>query len=389
LELLEGALVHDSSFALAHYLAGDLLWYIDRQRHSDEHMLRAYALVERLPPREQLIVKARFQQLVRDEPDSAIVYWKLLVSSYPDEPLAYEGLRWAYRALGRIDEMADASERGARYDGAQRLNSLWDRSTERIEAGDSAGAVRFANYEIEATKGTPVARTQFMWQLRHGLPPGRGLAEKLDTYDQHIAALIRHDFAAARQKLDTLRSASLQFYPRALLAHARFEWEFARSDTARPLLNEAVTWIENADLSPPAYARLAERAAEVAVQMDDRAALARLRALIDRHDRGRGLRSYRIARHTLNTADAIAEGDYGKALELSLRDDLELYYSRSIATALLLRARAFEGAGRHAEARHLYQRLARQDGITDLDIEVRALIAHLAARRLSAAPGRS
>ena len=383
LELLEGALVHDSSFALAHYLAGDLLWYIDKQRHSDEHMLRAYALVERLPPREQLIVRARYQQLVRDEPDSAIVYWKLLVSSYPDEPLAYEGLRWAYRALGRIPEMAEASERGAQYDGAQRLNSLWDRSTERIEAGDSAGAIRSANFEYQVGKGTPVARTQFLWQLRRGLPPGHGLAD-LGAADAQYMHLLQREFDAARGKLDTLRSASLQFYPRALLAQARMEWEFTRADTARAMLGELLTWIETADLSPPAYARLSEKVAETAAVMGDLESLARVRALIERQDRGRKLRSYRIAWHTLETAEAFARGDYQAAAAYSLRDDLQMYYARSIATALLLRAEALDRAGRTTEANELYQRLVRQQHMVDLDIETRALVASIAQHRLTA-----
>lgn len=384
LELLEGALVHDSAFALAHYLAGDLLWYIDKQRHSDEHMLKAHALVDRLPPREQLIVKARYQQLVRDEPDSALVYWNLLVNSYPDEPLAYEGLRWAYRALGRIPEMADASERGARYDAAQRLNHLWDRATERIEAGDSAGAIRFSSYELVPRAGTPVERTKFLWQLRHNLPPGRGLSEKLSPYDAHIAAVLNHDFATATIQLDSLRHASLQFYPRALLAQARMEWEFARSARARELLAEVIAWIENADISPPAYARLCERAAEVAAQMRDAGAIARLRILIDEQDRGRGLRSYRIASHTIAAADAFARADYAGAVRASERDRLELYYARSIATALLLRADALQQAGRRDEAQRLYQRLARQQGFSDLDIETRALIAHIAGSKLPA-----
>ena len=382
LELLEGALVHDSSFALAHYLAGDLLWYIDKQRHSDEHMLRAYALVDRLPPREQLIVKARYQQLVRDEPDSALVYWKLLVSSYPDEPLAYEGMRWAYRALGNIPEMAEASQRGAQYDGAQRLNHLWDRSTERIEAGDSAGAVRFADYEYEVGKGTPVARTQFLWQLRRGLPPGQGLQE-LGASDAQYAHLLEHRFDLARTKLDSLRSASLQYYPRALLAQSRMEWEFMRSDSSRQMLTEVVEWIDNADLSPPAYARLSERAAELAAQMGDQQAIARLRSIIDRQDGGRGLRSYRIARHTINAAAAFAQGDFQRAAQLSARDHLEMYYARSIVTALFLRAEALDRAGRRTEANQLYQRIARQEDLTDLDIETRALFAHIARRKLS------
>ena len=388
LELLEGALVLDSTFALAHYLAGDLLWYIDKQRHSDEHMERAFTLAHRLPPREQLIVKARYQQLVRDEPDSALVYWNLLVNSYPDEPLGYEGLRWAYRALGRIPEMAAASERGAQYDGTQRLNHLWDRAVERIEAGDSAGAMKFASYETDVPRNTPRQRTQFLWQLRYDLPPGAGLTEPLSAADAQVAQLITHRFQDARISLDSLRDASLQFYPRALLAQARAEWEFTRADTAQQLLDEVVGWIESADLSAPAYARLVERGAELAAQLGDRAALDRLSAVIDRQDRGRALRSYRIARYTLQTADAYIRGDYAAAVRASSQDRLELFYARSIATVLLLRADALARSGRVREARELFQQIAAQDGFTDLDVETRALIADIAAHKLTSLAAR-
>jgi len=56
----EAAVAHDSTFALAHYVLGDLLWYIDRERHAEEHLRRAFALSARLPLRERLLVQARY-----------------------------------------------------------------------------------------------------------------------------------------------------------------------------------------------------------------------------------------------------------------------------------------------------------------------------------------
>ncbi|HEX6134257.1 MAG TPA: BTAD domain-containing putative transcriptional regulator [Longimicrobiales bacterium] len=378
LELLEAALVHDSSFALAHYLAGDLLWYIDKQRHSDEHMERAVQLAERLPPREQLIVRARYQQLVRDEPDSALVYWKLLADSYPDEPLAYEGLRWAYRALGRTREMAEASARGARYDGAQRRNAYYDRLTLSLQSGDSAGAME-ASLHLENPQGGLL-----LWLLgRNRLPPP-ALLRSVPPNSRHAALLIAHRFDEAAVQLDSMRSASLQWYPRALLAQARMEWAFAPSARARACLARVLTWIENADLSPPAYARLAERTAELAARMNDRDALRRLRNLIDQQDRGRDLRSYRIARSTLDAADAFMRGDFATAAQASIQYRDSMFYARSNATVLLLHADALAAGGRRADARRILQQLAEQRVSPDGDMEILPLIAHIAAARLAA-----
>lgn len=375
LEFLEAALVLDSTFALAHYLAGDLLWYIDKQRHSDEHMMRALALADRLPPREHLIVKARYQQLVRDEPDSALVYWKLLMDSYPDEPLGYEGMRWAYRALAHTTQMAAASERAYRYDPTQRRTYFYDRMMERLQAGDSVGAMTAAPQVNETAPG----QVLLYWHVFNGRkPPLSGL----NSVDRHYALLMHHRLDDAALSLDTLRSASLQFYPRALLAQARMEAEFGREVQARERLAEVVGWIEQADLSPPAYARLCERAAELAAHLKDYSVLQRLHAIINRHDRGRSLRSYQLARATLSAAEAFARGNYRRAIAETEKTSTDMFYARSVATVLLLRADALARAGDLNAARRIYQRLAQSLTLKDGDIEARALIADIARIRL-------
>ncbi len=385
LGLLEAALVHDSTFALAHYLAGDLLWYIDKQRHSDEHMQRALELADRLPPREQLIVKARYQQLVRDEPDSALVYWKLLVDSYPDEPLAYEGMRWVYRALGRTREMAAASERGFRQDATQWRNYYMDRAAERMEANDTAGAL-LANRRLVESESEAVARTRFVWQITHNQIPALSLATWLSPNDMQMIHLLSHRFDAAAVMMDSMRNSSMQYYPRALLAQGRMESEFGRTQVARERLAEAVAWIENADLSPPAYARLAERAAEFAVQLEDRDALRRLLAVIGRHDRGRGLRSYQLARHTIQAAEALLDRDYAAALVSSNRGYSDMFFARSVASVLLLRAQVLAANGQSDDARRIYHQLADQQVVPDGDLETRVFVAHIAAARLARLP---
>ena len=70
--LLEAALEHDSLFALGHLLVGDLLWYADHQQHAEAHLTTAHTLSGLLPPRERLLVRARYEQLVRDRLDSAL-----------------------------------------------------------------------------------------------------------------------------------------------------------------------------------------------------------------------------------------------------------------------------------------------------------------------------
>ncbi len=117
--LLEGALAHDSLFALAHYLLGDMLWYVDRQQESEHHLARALALSDRLPPRERLVVRARFEQVAMDRLDSSLVYWHRAQAAHPEDALGYEGSTWTLRAMGRFAEAAAAADTALRLDRLQ------------------------------------------------------------------------------------------------------------------------------------------------------------------------------------------------------------------------------------------------------------------------------
>ena len=109
----EAALEQDSAFAMAHYLVGDLDWFVDHQRDCEVQLSDALALRDRLPLRERLQLEARYQQVVADQPDSALVLWERLHAAFPDDGQAFEGMAWTYRALGRFREAAAAAELGA------------------------------------------------------------------------------------------------------------------------------------------------------------------------------------------------------------------------------------------------------------------------------------
>lgn len=383
LEFVEAALVHDSSFALAHYLAADLLWYLDQQRHSDEHIQHAMAMLDRLPPRERLIVQARYQQLVRDEPDSALVYWKLLADSYPDEALAFEGMRWVYRALARTREMAGASRRGYELDPGLRVSYLSDRIEYALARRDSADLFA-ATREILPTLPGVLPRIRYLWAISNGRTPSAGLGDSVSGLDAQYVNLLHHRWNKAAQHMIELREAPLQYFPRALLAQARMEAELnPGSERANALLYAVSGWIENADISPPAYARLCERAAEAAVRLNDRPALERLRIIIDKHDQGRNLRSYAYARLTIDAAAAYLAGDYVRAAALAERAQGAVFYARSVATVALLHADAVARAYGFDRARPLYNRIIATDQIRDGDLETHALIRHLAQYRLA------
>jgi DNA-binding SARP family transcriptional activator len=370
----EAALVHDSTFALAHYLVGDLLWYIDEQRHSDEHIQRAYDLSASLPPRERLIVRARYEQLIRDEPDSAIAYWRLLAASYPDEPLAYEGLRWAYRALGQWELMAEASDSALKRDSTWLRFHFEDRLTMLLQARDSAGALalaaRYAD-RIPHALGTATMSQAFSVQNWAVADSMASIGYGAGAYTRHLIAAHRGDLDAARRYVHQVRrSGALQERLRVYILQARLELEPGGSpDSARALLRRTLTETVAADLSPPAWARLMERIADGAARARDTATIAAARAFLVERDGGRALRSYTAALQAIDAYAAFARGDYARAAELAGRTAPTRYYGRSIATLLALEADALAALGR-MEAADSVGALIRSDTLRDTDGEI-------------------
>lgn len=382
-ELAEAALVHDSLFALAHYLAADQLWFIDRQRRSDEHMTRAYQLSTRLPPRERLIVRARYEQLVRDRPDSALAYWKVLARSYPDEALAYEGMRWVYRALGERDSMVTAAENAYERDPALREAYTRDKTVVLLMGRDST-----AGFDFAARAGL-LKLAQMTWAIaREEWPTALAQLAPNEHGMRHFLLLAMGRVAEARNELNQVRLQDLvQYPPRALLLQARVEVAVPEMRVnARRLTEEAQRWLEAADLSPPAYARLAERIADVAARNGDIATIQRLRRFIHSQDNGRELRSYRMALASIAAAEAFARGDMVVAADLAARARPGMFYGRSVGTVMMLEADARAAAGQRALADSLYREIINGDFV-DGDHETLAILRRFARVALARPSG--
>lgn len=391
----EAALVHDSLFALAHYLLADALWYLDRNRHGEEHMRRAYELRDGLTPRERMAVQARYAHLVEDRPDSAVVHWRLLARAYPDEGLAYEGLRWAHRALGEWEEMAAAAEAGYLRDGTLLPLYVEDRIGVAVAGGDTTTAFALAR-EYEDRVSWPAGReARYQWAFVAGdWDRALDLLDPDDAYRRQVVHLAAGRVPDGRRELEALRrSPWMQALPRALLLQARAElWDGSPAGRTRAaaLGREALGWTENADLSAPAYGRLAERIADVAARSGDAATLDEVRQFLLRLDGGRGLPSYRRALGTVEAARAWLRGDAAAAVRLAVRARDGIGYGRSVATLVLLEADARTASGDREGGAALYRLVAdfprglAPGSFPDADPETRAVLAGEARRALAA-----
>ncbi len=103
--LLEGALAHDSLFALAHYLLGDMLWYVDRQQESERHLARALALSDRLH-------RARGSWFARAMSRWRWIAWTVHSSTGTGPKRRIQKMHWATRgAPGRCVQWAASPKR--------------------------------------------------------------------------------------------------------------------------------------------------------------------------------------------------------------------------------------------------------------------------------------
>ena len=371
LSLGEAALAQDSVFPLAHYLVGDLLWFMDQQEHSDAHMARANALAARVPLRERLLIRARYEQLVQDRPDSALVYWQLLRASYPDEPLAYEGMAWTLRALGDYAAAAAAADTALQLDPSAVTPNVNNRLYALMSLGDTAGALGFVS-RLGPGSESPQAEARYLAALQRKDWPG-ALA-LIDTasqgpgrlYRAHIALLAMGRLDDARTVLDSLaagESARAQLYPRGLILQGIAEAEAGRLRRAATLAQQAQEWLDRADLSPPAIVEGARR-------------------LVDARDAGRSLRSYRLAGLLIEACSALLARDPRRALELIVEARSQNYFARSASTGALVEAQARAETGDRAGAARLYAAVS-SHALPDTDFEAWPVLGVLAARRLT------
>jgi DNA-binding SARP family transcriptional activator len=369
--LLEVALAHDSLFVLAHYLLGDLLWYVDQQSHSDVHLNAALRLSNRLPPRERLIVRARHEQLVRDRLDSALAYWQQLRASYPDEPLVYDGLIWIYIALVRPADIAAAAQT------AQLLNPTSPfyvrmRYVSALEMGDTAGALRIArsargvmpnaevNVRLEmADRGEWDGGLRLIDSAYPPLPDGRPNVTAAPDRQLLLLGLGRLD-EAWREMETVVETNAAQGPHRAMLFQAHAEiGSRGPTDRAKMLVRRAFALTAGSDLYPPAIARLTELAVTAAARLGDTATVSAARRLILSRDAGRNLHSYRVALLTIDASAAFARGDMRLAADLAARSRREVFHGRAFGDVALLEGDARRALGDRAGARSVYQDASR------------------------------
>jgi len=393
--LLRSALVQDDSFALAHYLLGDLLWYVDHQTESEQHLARALQLGDRLPPRERLIVRARYEQLVRDLPDSALSYWRLLRADHPDEPLAYEGIVWADLDLGHPGEAAVAAAAAVRLDSAsapQLRNELYA----LLALRDTSAVLRFGRSLVDRQPELAIEARLDVLMLARRWSAGLALIDSLRadgadptalSWQRHALLLALGRVGEGAEEMEAVVAAGWrQAPPRALLLQARVG--LARGDPGALSVRrtrQSLDWLEGADLSAPAVARIAERVADAAARARDTVTIRRARRLVVDRDAGRGLRSFGLALLVIDASDAFARGRYAAAARLARDARQNMFFGRSLNTLALLEADARRAAGQGERADSLYLAIAAGDIVDgDLDtwvaLQPLAVMAHDAMR---------
>jgi DNA-binding SARP family transcriptional activator len=390
----ERAVTHDSGFVLAHYFLGDLLWFLDEQTHSEAHLQKAYELISTVPRREQLVIRARYEQLVRDRPDSALAYWQLLHDASPGELLAYEGRAWALRALGRHEEAAASADTAMTLDPGAVLPNVTNAMYSWLAVGDTAGALaiaqrvadRFPEALIEARYFAALFRNAddaMPWAERTPLAAAR-------HWRRHLAQISRGDLRNARVTLDSVMMGShAQQPPNALINQgwAELALQGDRAAAAR-FAREALAWTRRRDLSPPAIGRLTERIADLAARAGDEATVRATIALVHERDRGRSLPTYELTLRALNGALAFARGDYADAARRTEVARHGIYFSRSLATLVQLEADAWRAAGNRERGDSL-ARLVTTHRVVDGHFEAWAMLHAVAHLRDSALTVRS
>jgi len=387
----ERAVTHDSAFVLAHYFLGDLLWFIDEQTHSEAHLRKAYELMATVPRREQLVIRARYEQLANDRPDSALVYWQLLHDASPGDVLAYEGRTWALRALGRHEEAAASADTAMDLDPGAILPNTNNAMYSWFSVGDTTSALavgrrvgtRFPEALIEANYYTALYRDPTV---------ARQWAESTSQVEsrhwrRHLADVAMGNIAAARMSLDSvIADDRVQFPPNAILNQGWMELalggESARA-SASQYARAALEWTRRRDLSPPAIGRLAERIADLAARAHDEATVRATMALVRERDRGRRLRTYMLAQRTMDAALAYARGQYADAARIANDARHGVYFSRSLSTIAQLEADALRASGQQSAGDSI-ARLVSTHQIVDGHFEVWLVLQSLTKRRDSA-----
>ena len=385
-EPAERAVSHDSTFVLAHYFLGDLLWFIDEQTHSEAHLEKAFALRGTVPSREQLVIRARYEQLARDRPDSALAYWQLLADASPGDLLAYEGRTWALRALGRHEEAAAAADTAMSLDRTALLPHVTNAMYSWLSVGDTVSAVELSD---RVAPRYPQARVEARFYAALYRNPVEALAWADSTvadanrhWRRHLAQVAAGDVVGARATLDSiLKDDMVQMPPNALVHQGLLELiKGGGAARAAELARRTLEWTRRRDISPPAVGRLSERIADLAARAGDEATVRATIALVHERDRGRSLPTYVLALKTLYAALAYVRGDFDDAARRAEEARHGVYFTRSLATIVLLEADARRAANQTARGDSL-ARLVVTHQIVDGHFEAWAILRSLALMR--------
>lgn len=188
-----------------------------------------------------------------------------------------------------------------------------------------------------------------------------------------------------RELAGVRRFPSRQNLPQALLLQARATLDAGGSQArASELAREALDWLTAADLSPPAFSRLAERVADVGARAGDAALVDGARRLLEEKDRGRGLPSYERALVTIRACAAFERGNMISAARLANSARPGMFYGRSIGTIIMLEADALASLGESMRADSLYREVLTPNSFPDGDLETLRLLRRSAARACGA-----
>ncbi|HMC56785.1 MAG TPA: hypothetical protein VKH19_16525 [Gemmatimonadaceae bacterium] len=382
----ERAVTHDSTFVLAHYFLGDVLWFLDEQTHSEAHLRKAFDLINTAPPREQLVIRARYEQLVRDRPDSALAYWQLLHDASPGNVLAYEGRSWSLRALGRHEEAAASADTAMTLDPGAILPNITNAMYSWFAVGDTASAIALATRTAERY---PEALAEAHYYAALFREPRAALPWADSTrfdysrhWRRHQAQVASGDLTAARVTLDsTIADDRAQIAPNAMINQGWAELHLAGdSASATAFARQALAWTRARDLSPPAIGRLCERIGDLAARAGDERTVRACIALVRERDARRSLPTYVLALRTLDAALAYVRGQYAQSARLAEQARHGVYFSRSLATIAQLEADAWRAAGEPARGDSLAQLVATHR-IVDGHFEAWAMLQGMARLR--------
>jgi len=303
-------------------------------------------------------------------------------------------MAWSLRALGQHREAAAVADTAIRLGAAALVPTLNNRLYSLIAVGDTGAALAAIAPYAETARNTASEARYLVALLRHDWT---GAIEVLDRelsdstvspvmalYRRHAPLLAQGGLAEGRAVMEgILRLApGRQFVPRAQLLQALAEHDAGNDALAGRLARRAKQWVDEADLSAAALARLYERLVELGAWLGDEGFIQSVRAAIVKRDAGRNLRSFVLVQETVDGALALLRGRGAEAARHLAAAHRETFHGRSSSSLGLLEADALARSGDLAAAQALY-RAVDSFRIPDSDFEIWPLLSRMAARRLS------